>query len=135
MYNLNDYVMVEIYAEGYYSSAIFETAFLITKEFYNKHKDKIDSFVFSVGDLDGKHSETDAITTIIENVTLNHLYTLKLLYDKASCAIDSLLSKLGVDSYTEIAALNCVILIDVQISKATTLTVTFQNESKMIGLE
>jgi len=133
MYNLNDYVLVEIYAEAYHSSAIFETSFLITKEFYNKHSEKINSFVFSVCDLDGKHSEVDADTTVIKNVNLNNLYILKLTFNNSVCALDTLLSELKDGSYAEIKELNLAIINEIQIDK--TITLTFQNESKMIGVE
>lgn len=50
-------VNLNFYAEGYYSGQTYEENILITEDFYNKIKDKIEGMKVYVWGLDGKHSE------------------------------------------------------------------------------
>lgn len=50
-------VNLNFYAEGYYSGQTYEENILITEDFYNKIKDKIEGMEVYVYDIDGDNSE------------------------------------------------------------------------------
>lgn len=53
-----DIVNLCFYAEGYYSGSTYEENITISKEFYEKIKDKVEEMEVCVYELDGKHSAT-----------------------------------------------------------------------------
>lgn len=53
-----DIVNLNFYAEGYYSGSTYEENITISKEFYEKIKDKLEEMEVCVYELDGKHSTT-----------------------------------------------------------------------------
>lgn len=55
---MNKIVKVKGHACGYYSNAEYSEGFYVTEDFYEKYKDVLPT-VFYVGELDGKHSETE----------------------------------------------------------------------------
>lgn len=53
-----DIVNLCFYAEGYYSGSTYEENITVSKEFYEKIKDKVEEMKVCVYELDGKHSTT-----------------------------------------------------------------------------
>ena len=53
-----DIVNLNFYAEGYYSGSIYEENITVSKEFYEKIRDKVEEMEVCVYELDGKHSTT-----------------------------------------------------------------------------
>ena len=53
-----DIVNLNFYAEGYYSGSTYEENITVSKEFYEKIKDKVEEMEVCVYELDGKHSTT-----------------------------------------------------------------------------
>ena len=53
-----DIVNLCFYAEGYYSGSTYEENITVSKEFYEKIKDKVEEMEVCVYELDGKHSTT-----------------------------------------------------------------------------
>ena len=53
-----DIVNLNFYAEGYYSGSTYEENITVSKEFYEKIKDKVKEMEVCVYELDGKHSTT-----------------------------------------------------------------------------
>lgn len=53
-----DIVNLNFYAEGYYSGSIYEENITVSKEFYEKIRDKLEEMEVCVYELDGKHSTT-----------------------------------------------------------------------------
>lgn len=53
-----DIVNLCFYAEGYYSGSTYEENVTVSKEFYEKIKDKVEEMEVCVYELDGKHSTT-----------------------------------------------------------------------------
>lgn len=53
-----DVVNLCFYAEGYYSGSTYEENITVSKEFYEKIKDKVEEMEVCVYELDGKHSTT-----------------------------------------------------------------------------
>lgn len=53
-----DVVNLCFYAEGYYSGSTYEENITVSKEFYDKIKDKVEEMEVCVYELDGKHSTT-----------------------------------------------------------------------------
>lgn len=104
--NLDNLVLIESFAEGYYSnSQVCEFVFL-PLELYKENEEKINSFSLVYCDLDGKHSETDADIDIylkpkidIVNNIIQGNYDIRQLSD-------CLANELGIESklindYTE----------------------------------
>ena len=83
---------INVYAEAYYSGNTHEENFIITTETYEKMKDAIDNLKFYFSELDGKHSEVKAETTIthyLEEEILN------MTWDDIVCDGDSLSERLA----------------------------------------
>lgn len=55
--NIEDLVLVEVFAEGYYSGQTETVAVVMSKEFVEEHIDNFGTVYFS--ELDGKHSEVE----------------------------------------------------------------------------
>lgn len=53
-----DIVNLCFYAEGYYSGSTYEENVTVSKEFYEKIKDKVEEMEVCIYELDGKYSET-----------------------------------------------------------------------------
>ena len=56
-------VIINVYAEGYYSNSEYKEYVVVSEDFYNKNKDKIDKIInkgYYIADLDGKYSEIEA---------------------------------------------------------------------------
>ena len=53
-----DIVNLCFYAEGYYSGSTYEENITVSKEFYEKIREKVEEMEVCVYELDGKHSTT-----------------------------------------------------------------------------
>lgn len=77
-----NYVCIELYGEGYYSGQSETHVAFVTKSFYDEHEDLIVNYTPYFHELDGKHSEVEGETFVIEIVdyetacrALKHLAT------------------------------------------------------------
>ena len=78
-----DIVRISAYACGYHSDAEYEEDIFITKDFYEIIKNKVEGLEFYIGELDGKHSETEADIEVTE-YTEEELLTTSDLLDNSS---------------------------------------------------
>lgn len=95
-------VNISAYAEGYYSGQTYEENIFITKESYEKLKEKIDEIEIYIYELDGKHSEVEAdidIDCLTEETLLkidldkgndgeNLYYTLEEIFENNDLSLD-----------------------------------------------
>lgn len=93
-----DIVELSCYGYGYYSGAKYEESIVISKNFYDKIKDKVKDETVYLGELDGKHSEVEAEIDIIsytEEEILKEIWDFdnndgECLYDKIGDICQSL---------------------------------------------
>ncbi len=85
-----DIVKINLYAEAYYSGAVYEEDLVVSKDLYDKIKDDLDKYDYDkygdkaeeiyVGELDGKHSEVGGCVSFekfSESETENENWDLK----------------------------------------------------------
>ena len=116
-----DVVKIEAYAMGYYSESEAYGEVYVPKAIYDNNKSELDSFEFSVSELDGKHSYSECGITITEGTIANFV-------DNACQSYNKDISESLAYSVIEIIGQNSE---DCSVNQLQKLTAEIQNISKI----